>query len=288
MATAPEARLARLARSPEDAAALARFDQRMALPLVLSAVIPLFLTPGQPDTLVVDAVVIVSWLVFVRDFAEHVRRLRGYLGTWWGRIDLGVVLVTAPWFLVVGPSDGKFIMVVRLARLARVLMATAGARRLFERLGRVALVAGIVVVLGALIAYRAEHKTNPEYATFGDSLWWGIVTLTTVGYGDIVPKTTAGRAAGVMIMLTGIAVLGLLAGSLASFFRLESKGGDSETVPSADASREGGPAAEADDAPVAAPGPVRALTEEIDGRLAAIEAQVGILVEQVRRLADRG
>lgn len=45
--------------------------------------------------------------------------------------------------------------------------------------------------------------------------------LTTVGYGDIVPKASAGRWAGVSIMITGIAVLGLLAGSLASFFRLD-------------------------------------------------------------------
>ena len=42
-------------------------------------------------------------------------------------------------------------------------------------------------------AYIAEHPTNPGFATFGDSLWWGIVTLTTVGYGDIVPKTSTGQ-----------------------------------------------------------------------------------------------
>jgi len=82
-------------------------------------------------------------------------------------------------------------------------------------------VAGGVVVLGSLVAYHAEHPTNPGFATIGDALWWGIVTLTTVGYGDIVPKTSTGRWAAVVIMLTGIAVLGLLAGSLASFFRLD-------------------------------------------------------------------
>ena len=67
----------------------------------------------------------------------------------------------------------------------------------------------------------AEHATNPGFKTYGDALWWGIVTLTTVGYGDIVPKTTTGRVAGIMIMFTGVAVLGLLAGSLASFFRID-------------------------------------------------------------------
>jgi voltage-gated potassium channel len=78
------------------------------------------------------------------------------------------------------------------------------------------------VVLASLGAYQAEHATNSEFAAIGDAFWWGIVTLTTVGYGDSVPKTTAGRFCGVAITITGIAVLGVLAGSLASRFSLES------------------------------------------------------------------
>jgi voltage-gated potassium channel len=81
----------------------------------------------------------------------------------------------------------------------------------------------------SLVAYHAEHPTKPGFATVGDALWWGIVTLTTVGYGDIVPKTETGRWAAIVIMITGIAVLGALAGSLASFFRLDNGGSpDSE------------------------------------------------------------
>jgi voltage-gated potassium channel len=210
-------------RSPEDAAALARFDARMALPLVLAAVLPLFLIPDGGDDWFDVAVNIVAWVVFVVDLVVHERRLVHYLRSWLGRFDLAVVVLTAPWFLFF-PTESRFVMLVRLARVARVVMATRGAHRLFERLGRVALVAIVVVFLGAAVAYRAEHPTNPEFATYGDALWWGTVTLTTVGYGDIVPETTTGRIAGVLIMVTGISVLGLLAGSLASFFRLEGGG----------------------------------------------------------------
>jgi voltage-gated potassium channel len=208
-------------RSTADAKALALFDQRFALPLVLSAILPLVLAPGSTRSVLAAIVNIAAWGVFIVDFVVHERRLQHYLSTWLGRFDLSVVVLTAPWFLLFGPGDAKFVLVIRLARIARLVMATKGARRLFERLGRVALVAALVVVFSSAVAYGAEHSTNPGFKTYGDALWWGIVTLTTVGYGDIVPHTTTGRVAGIMIMFTGVAVLGLLAGSLASFFRID-------------------------------------------------------------------
>ena len=107
----------------------------------------------------------------------------------------------------------------RLARLGRVLKASGGRlKRLGNQLGRVGLVTGAIMVTCAYVGYGAEHAVNKDFATYGDALWWAIVTITTVGYGDIVPITTAGRLSGVALMLAGVAVLGVLAGTLASFF----------------------------------------------------------------------
>lgn len=207
-------------RSTEDAAYLARFDSVMRIPLVLSALLPLVIVPESGGWLP-SIVGVVTWLVFLVDYVVHVRHTQHFRRTGFGRFDLIVVILTAPWFLLPGFQAGRFVVLLRLARLARLLLAGQGGRRLFARLGRVLAVAVGVVVIGGLVAYRAEHAVNPEFATRGDAMWWGIVTLTTVGYGDITPITPTGRWAGVAIMITGVAVLGVLAGSLASFFRLQ-------------------------------------------------------------------
>ena len=134
------------------------------------------------------------------------------------------------------------------------------------------MIAAGILTLCSLSAYGAEHATNPGFATIGDAFWWGIVTLTTVGYGDIVPKTSAGRFFGVAIMLTGVAVLGVLAGSLASLFGLESSA-----------------AAEGSGADLPSGGEAPPLYEEIAAlrvRLQEVEQELGGLAERARSLSQ--
>jgi voltage-gated potassium channel len=243
-----------------------RWQARWNLPILVAAVLPLFVT--SPKTAWVALIVgLGSWLVFVVDLIVQRRIDRDYLQRPRGRVDLVIVVLTFPYYLIPGISGTSAILLIaRLARVARLLLATAGLRRFAARLGKVAIVAGLVVVLASLAAYRAEHKTNPGFATVGDALWWGIVTLTTVGYGDIVPKTTAGRLCGVAIMFTGIAVLGVLAGSLASLFNLESASGEQP----ADAGAPTGPTA----------------GRSVPAELVMLQAQLGEVERRLGQLAE--
>jgi voltage-gated potassium channel len=97
-------------------------------------------------------------------------------------------------------------------------------RRLFERLGRAFLYAAILLVVCSIVVQQVEHGKD-GFESIWDSLWWGVVTITTVGYGDVVPETAAGRAVATVLMFGGLALLGALAGSLAAFLRIQDTGG---------------------------------------------------------------
>ena len=246
----------------EQRAARQRWQQRWNLPIILAAVVPLFATSPANRAAEV-AIGLGSWAIFAVDLYVQRRIVPDYLSRRNGKIDLAIVILTFPFYLLPGIGGTTAILVLaRLARVARLLVATKGLRRFAARLGRIAVFAGLIVLVASFVAYWAEHPTNPEYATVGDAIWWGVVTLTTVGYGDIVPETRTGRFAGIAIMFTGVATIGILAGSLASLFHV----GDVD-----EAARE------------AEPGEAGTLHEE----LAALRSELREVDRRLGRLADR-
>jgi voltage-gated potassium channel len=196
-------------------------EKQLTIPLFLAAVLPIVMFMADVESVASDIVYVLSWIVFIADFAVHQRWERGYLKTLRGRFDLVVVILTAPWFFIPAFASSRFVALVRFARIGRLIIASSAARRLLEQLGRAALVAFAMVLTCSYVAFEAEKGVNPEFASFSDAMWWGIVTLTTVGYGDITPITSVGRWAGVVLMVTGIGIIGTLAGSLSSFLRLD-------------------------------------------------------------------
>jgi voltage-gated potassium channel len=103
----------------------------------------------------------------------------------------------------------------------RVIFSIRLIRSLFRRghLSRFLLGATVLMLNGAAIVYLVEHDApGANIKTLGNSLWWAIVTITTVGYGDYTPVTVAGRVVGTMIMGIGILVLAVITAQVSSNF----------------------------------------------------------------------
>ncbi|XP_030586565.1 potassium voltage-gated channel subfamily KQT member 5 isoform X4 [Archocentrus centrarchus] len=79
----------------------------------------------------------------------------------------------------------------------------------------------LVLIFSSFLVYLVENKFNNEFATYADALWWGTITLTTIGYGDKTPKTWTGRMLSAGFALLGISFFALPAGILGSGFALK-------------------------------------------------------------------
>jgi voltage-gated potassium channel len=70
----------------------------------------------------------------------------------------------------------------------------------------------LAVSAGSLLTFLAEHRTNPAFADFGNAVWWAVVTITTVGYGDVAPITAGGKFVAMLLMFAGMFLIALFAG----------------------------------------------------------------------------
>ncbi len=128
--------------------------------------------------------------------------------------------------LMLGNFDLRFLRVLRLVRILK-LTRYSGTMAMILRVLREEIstfmaaifVMTLVMVIAASGIYLAEHNTQPnEFSSIPQSMWWAIVTLTTVGYGDVVPMTFAGKLFAVCIMIAGVGLVALPTGILASSF----------------------------------------------------------------------
>jgi len=143
--------------------------------------------------------------------------------------ELGVMTYLAPdrrQYLKAHWVDVLTVLVpfLRPFRLLRVIIISARVwteakvliyQRTFSTVAMTSLVSALAA---ATLVYAVERGGEGPIQTFPDALWWAAATVTTVGYGDVFPKTHAGRGIAFLLMLVGISVFGLLTARVAAFF----------------------------------------------------------------------
>ena len=167
------------------------------------------------------------WCAVERDdirFRDPVRGRVRYILSPLALIDLLAIL---PFYLThVLPVDLRFMRVFRLLvifkltryhssmiLLGRVLRSEAGP------ISAALFILVTLLIVASSFVYLAEREAQPEvFASVPDAMWWAIVTMTTVGYGDMVPVTPLGKFVGGVIAIIGLGMVALPAGMLASGF----------------------------------------------------------------------
>ena len=154
-------------------------------------------------------------------------RLR-YMVSAWAIIDLLSIL---PFFVsfLFPVLDLRMLRVFRLIRFLKLVRYSAGIRSLTSAISaeRRALLGSLVIIMGvvlfaASLIHLLEHRVQPDkFGSIPAAMWWAIATLTTVGYGDVVPVTPAGKIVAGLVMLTGYGMFALPIGIVATAFARE-------------------------------------------------------------------
>ena len=192
--------------------------------LAIMVLLLLPVTPAERDLLqVYDNAVCVIFLVdFAINFAGAKPKRAYFIGQR-GWLDLLGSIPTLGFFQFTALF--RLARLSRLARITKLLRGQAGKDLVLDVLrnrGQYAtfitvLLAGMTLAIASLLVLQFESKSpDANITTGGDALWWGIVTITTVGYGDRFPVTTLGRITAVFVMFAGIGIIGALASILAS------------------------------------------------------------------------
>jgi len=194
---------------------LARWERAVEWPLMIAAclflgayALQILAHPEGVLEAVANAILWLTWAVFLVDYAVRLT-MAEHRWRWFWRHLLDLAIVVLPMLRPLRLM--RFLTVIALIQRGagsklrgKVVIYTVGATAL-------------TILVAALAVLDAEEGAGGPIENFGDAVWWAFVTVTTVGYGDFVPVTETGRLVAVGLMIGGIALIGVVTATLASW-----------------------------------------------------------------------
>ncbi|MHC3474422.1 potassium channel family protein [Streptomyces sp. 7R007] len=202
----------------EERTAQGRWEQATQRPLLALAVVfavayAVPIVDNSAGHALTEMCTVVEWVVWGAFAADYVARLglaserREFVRRHW----LDLIAVVLP-----------ILQPLRLLRMVSTLLLVGRRARMANQIRLTTYVVGAVVGLlmfGSLAVLSVERDSpDGNIRTLGDALWWSFTTMTTVGYGDHAPTTGLGRVIAVGLMLSGIALLGVVTANIAAWF----------------------------------------------------------------------
>ena len=196
-----------------------RFEMAISVAVVASIAIMALETFDLPAGLK-DALLIADAMLSLAFIAEYLLRVataeskRGYMTSFYGVIDLVAI---SPILIHAAASVRvlRMLRVVRILRLLKLKRYNKALERYRQALkliaAEAALFAGVAFIFiftFAFVIYEVEHEAQPDvYRNIFDSFWWAVISLTSVGYGDVYPVTIAGRMLTLAMVLMGMGIV---------------------------------------------------------------------------------
>lgn len=159
-------------------------------------------------------------IIFLYDFSLRLYRAENKLAFMkWGWIDLISSIPALPFARL-----GRLLRLIRLLRILRAfrsvkcLTAHIFKNRVQGTMTAVAIITFLVVIFASISILIVETEPSSNIKSAEDAIWWALVTVTTVGYGDKYPVTTEGRLIGTLLMFVGVGLFGTFTAYISSWF----------------------------------------------------------------------
>lgn len=194
---------------------VARWEKALEWPLMIAAGVFLIayalqiLSPPDGRTEALAEVALwATWAVFAVDYLVRLM-LAEQRWHWFSRHLVDLAIVVLPML--------RPLRLMRFLTILTIIQRNAGSmlrgRVVIYTVGTTVL----AILLAGLAVFDAERDSGSGIDSIGDAIWWAFVTITTVGYGDLAPVTVTGRAVAVALMVGGIALIGVVTATLASW-----------------------------------------------------------------------